>query len=234
VKAGAASTPIVGRQSWRDLVFLHWELPPEAVRPVVPPPFDLHLREGRAWVGIVAFEVRDLRPRFAPIGLSFLETNLRTYVTLGGEPAIWFLTLDAASRLAVTGARVAYGLPYRNARMRSSREGEALEYGHVRRDGAELAVRCRIGAPLGPAAPGTLDHFLVERYRFAVVRAGRVVATEVRHRPYPLHAAAVDAIEESLFAHAGLPPARGAPVAHFSPGADVELLKSRRWANALA
>jgi len=227
---GAAPPPVVGHQSWRDLVFLHWDFPPEAVRPVVPPPFGLHLREGRAWVGIVAFEVRDLRPRFAPLGLSFLETNLRTYVTLGGEPAIWFLTLDAASRLAVAGARVAYGLPYRHARMRASREGEALEYRHVRGDGAQFRVRCRVGAPLGPAAPGSLEEFLVERYRFYVLRGGRVLSTEVRHRPYPLYVAAVGEVAESLFAPAGLPPAAGLPVAHYSPGVDVELLATRRGA----
>ena len=228
MKAGAAPSPVVGRQSWRDLVFLHWKLPPEVVRPAVPLPFDLEMPDGSAWVGIVAFFVRGLRPRFAPFGLSFLETNLRTYVTWNGRPAIWFLTLDAASRLAVAGARVGYGLPYRHARMRASRDGDALEYGHVRGDGAEFQVRCRVGAALGPAATGTLEHFLVERYRFYVLRAGRVLETEVRHAPYLLHAATVDAVEESLFSPAGLPPARGAPLAHFSPGVDVELLATRR------
>lgn len=231
--------PVVGRQSWRDLVFLHWGLPPEAVRLTVPPLFELDLREGLAWVSIVAFEVRNLRPRFPripwfPPGLDFLETNLRTYVLRNGEPGIWFLTLDAASRLAVTGARVTYGLPYRNARMRVHRQDETLEYGHVRTgDGAWFHVRCRIGAPVGTAAPGSLDHFLVERYRFYVARrvgyprGGGVWSTEVRHPQYSLHAATVDDVSESIFVPSGLPPATGKPLVHYSPGVDVELLATR-------
>lgn len=225
--------PVVGRQAWRDLIFLHWELPPEAVRPAVPPPFELDLRDGLAWVSIVAFEVRDLRQvRWRPLvvfpRLDFLETNLRTYVRWNDEPAIWFLTLDAASRLAVIGARVAYGLPYRHASMIVNRQGEALEYGHVRAvDEAAFYVRCRIGASIGAAAPGSLEHYLVERYRFVVVRRGRVLSTEVRHPPYPLHAATVDDVTESLFAPSGLRPAAGRPLAHYSPGVDVELLATR-------
>ena len=222
-------SPIVLGHAWKDLLFLHWELPPEAVRPAVPPPFELDLREGRAWVGIVAFEVRGLRPRFLPWGLDFLETNLRTYVRWNGRPAIWFLTLDAASRLAVMGARAAYGLPYRHARMRLEWDGEGLEVGHVRTgDGASFRARCRVGARLGPAGEGTLEHFLVERYRFFVVRAGRVLETKVRHAPYALHAAAVDEVAESLCAPAGLPPAAGRPHALYSPGVDVEGLTTRR------
>jgi uncharacterized protein len=220
-------TPVVGRQSWRDLAFLHWDFPPEAVRPAVPPPFELDLHEGRAWVGIVAFAVRDLRMRWAPLGLSFLETNLRTYVRWNDQPAIWFLTLDAASRLAVMGARAAYGLPYRHARMHAARDGAALSYGHVRGDGARFELGARVGRPMGPAGPGSLDHFLVERYRFFALRRGRVLETEVRHPPYALYALAVDAVAESLLAPAGLPPASGAPVPHFSPGVDVDLLATR-------
>jgi uncharacterized protein YqjF (DUF2071 family) len=231
MSGNGAEPSVVGRQGWRDLVFLHWELQPEAVRPAVPPPFELDLREGRAWVSIVAFEVRDLRPvKWRPwIALPrFLETNLRTYVRWNDEPAICFLTLDAASRLAVVGARLAYGLPYRHASMLFARQGEALEYGHVRAvDGASFHVRCRVGVPIGVAAPGSLEHFLVERYRFYVMRRGRVLSTEVRHPPYPLHAATVDDVTESLFVPSGLPPAAGKPLAHYSPGVDVELLTTK-------
>ncbi len=219
-------TPRVLAHAWRDLVFLHWEFPAEAVRPAVPPRFELDLREGRAWVGIVAFEVRGLRPRWAPFTLDFLETNLRTYVRHGDEAAIWFLTLDAASRRAVLGGRAAYGLPYRHARMRRERDGERIAYGHVRTgDRAAFQARCRIGAPLGRTAPESLEHFLVERYRFQVVRGRRVLTTGVRHAPYPLHTAQVDEVSESLFAAAGLPAAAGRPHAVYSPGVEVELLR---------
>lgn len=221
---------VVGRQSWRDLVFLHWDYPPEAIRPLVPPPFDLHLREGRAWVGIVAFQLEGLRPRGLPWGMDFLETNLRTYVSLNGREAIFFLSLDAESTPAVLGARALYGLPYRRASMEVVRRGEELEYAHQRRSAPRGAFRvvCRVGAERGTAAPDSLAAFLVERYRFQVVRGGRVWTTEVRHAPYRLHDLAVREVEPGILEADGVPPPSGAPVAHFSPGVDVEVLATRR------
>ncbi|MFN2422094.1 MAG: YqjF family protein [Gemmatimonadota bacterium] len=219
----------IGRQAWRDLVFLHWPYPPEAIRPLVPAPLQLDAREGTAWVGIVAFRIEGLRYRRLPFRLGFLETNVRTYVTLSGEPAIWFFALDAASPLAVMGARAAYRLPYHRARMWMKSEGKLAEYGHDRiGEEARFRVGVQMGAPLGPATPGTLEHFLVERYRFHVVRRGRVWTTEVRHRPYPLRAAAIESLEETLLAASRIPPPRGSPLVHASEGVDVEILATRR------
>lgn len=230
-RVGRTRSPrTVGRQSWRDLVFLHWDFEPEAIRPLVPPPFDLHLHDGRAWVGIIPFRVEGLRPLGFPVGLSFLETNVRTYVTLNGEPAIWFLSLDAESTAAVLGARVLYGLPYRRARMSRSRAGQVLEYAHERLGsrGGAFRVRCRIGDELGTAAPGSLESYLVERYRFQVVRAGWVWTTEVRHPPYGLRAAHVEEVDPGILSLDGVPAPSGGPVACYSPGVDVELLATRR------
>ncbi|HYO45880.1 MAG TPA: DUF2071 domain-containing protein, partial [Gemmatimonadota bacterium] len=125
-----------GRQSWRRLLFLHWPVAPEALRRVVPRELPLDLRDGTAWVGIVAFDIQRARPPLVPerLGLDFLETNARTYVRLpGGERAVWFFSLDAASRVAVATARLAYGLPYHHARMNREREENAEIYRTARR-----------------------------------------------------------------------------------------------------
>src|SRR5579883_3335517 len=111
----------VMRQNWRQLLFLHWAVPAEHVRPLVPPQLDLDLFEDTAWVSLVAFTITGLRPVGLPPlpGLSsFHETNVRTYVHRGGrDPGVWFFSLDAANRLAVLGARLAFHLPYYHARM---------------------------------------------------------------------------------------------------------------------
>jgi hypothetical protein len=195
----------------------------------VPPPLELDVREGTAWVGIVAFRIEALRYRRFPFSLGFLETNVRTYITFGGEPAICFFSLDAASSLAVAGAHAFYGLPYHRARMWARSEGSVMEYGHdrIRRE-ARFRVRVHVGASLGPGMPGTLEHFLVERYRFHVVRRGRVWTTEVRHRPYPLRAAAIESLEETLLTASRIPPPRGSPLVHASEGVEVEILATRR------
>jgi uncharacterized protein YqjF (DUF2071 family) len=118
--------PVVMYQSWRSLLFLHWEFPPEQVRPLVPAGLDLDLFEGRAYVGLVPFTMKGVRPVVLPpvpgTG-AFHETNVRTYVHRDGrDPAVYFFSLDAASALAVIGARALFSLPYHHARMRLDRD----------------------------------------------------------------------------------------------------------------
>ena len=111
----------VMRQNWRHLLFLHWVVSPERLRPLVPAGLDLDLFEGRAYVGLVPFTMTDVRPLWAPAvaGLSnFHETNARTYVHRAGrDPGVWFFSLDAANPVAVALARAFFHLPYHHARI---------------------------------------------------------------------------------------------------------------------
>jgi hypothetical protein len=217
-----------GRQSWRRLLFLHWPVAPEALRRVVPRELPLDLHHGTAWVGVVAFDIERARPPLVSerLGLDFLETNARTYVRLpGGERAVWFFSLDAASCLAVRAARIAYGLPYHHARMARENGGRTETYRTARRGrrAPGLEVRFRTGPRLGPAQRGSLDAFLVERYALHVVRAGRVGTVRVDHEPYPLREVEVESVSEDLLAAAGVERPDAPPVAHFSDGVDVEI-----------
>ncbi len=222
----------VGHQKWRDLLFLHQPVPVELLRRLVPRPLSIDTFDGEGWVTLIPFAIQGARPAGAPerLGLSFLETNLRTYVrSTQGEPGIFFFSLEASSWLAVAGARAAYALPYFPARMECHKEagGATIRYQSVRRlggAGARLAVTWEIGPALGPAAAGTLDHFLVERYVLFAHRRGRIVRARVRHHPYPLRAARVLSLEDSLCAQAGLPSLPASPArVHFSPGVDVDI-----------
>jgi len=133
--------------------FLHWPVPVEAIAPLLPPGLDVDTFDGVAYVGLVPFTVSAARATGAgvPLAPSFHETNLRTYVHRGGhDPGIWFLSLDAASRLAVAGARCAYGLPYFHAEMTLSvaaEEGrETIAYSSHRMGNgptANFRGRCR-------------------------------------------------------------------------------------------
>ncbi len=222
----------VGHQKWRDLLFLHQPVPGELLRRLVPQPLSIDRFEGQAWVTLIPFAIQGSRPAGAPdrLSMSFLETNLRTYVrSPQGEPGIFFFSLEASSWLAVAGARAAYALPYFPARMECHKDadGATVSYRSVRRlggAGAGLAVTWRIGAPLGTASPGTLDHFLVERYVLFAQRRHRLLGARVRHASYPLRAAAVSSLDETLCAQAGLPAMPSPPpMVHFSPGVDVDI-----------
>lgn len=222
---------VVGYQRWRSLAFLHWEVPVPALRRVVPAGLELDLHEGVAYVGVVPFAMRDVRPWWWPRGLAFnfLETNVRTYVVCDGRPGVYFFSLDASSRPAVLAARASFGLPYYHARMRMEQSGRVIEY-HSRRagNGAALHLRYEVGEPAGASEPGGLQHFLLERYLLFVKRGGRVLAGQVHHRPYPVQTARVLQLGDGLVAAAGLPAVRTpAAWAHYSAGVDVEVFPLR-------
>jgi uncharacterized protein len=221
----------VGRQRWRDLLFLHQLVPIETLRRLVPRRLEIDTFEGSAWATLIPFAVFDSRPIGVPraLAMDFLEVNLRTYVrSPEGEPGIYFFSLEASSWLAVAGARLGYALPYFPAAMarRTDDEIARIDYRSRRRGAgspAGLEVVWRVGARAGTAAPGSLDHFLIERYVLFAARGDRLYRAQVHHRPYPLCAASVEAVRESLFARAGLPGLPAAPLVHHSPGVDVEI-----------
>jgi uncharacterized protein len=161
-------------QKWRDLSFLHYSLDPAELRAVIPNELEIDTfadasGSERAWIGLSPFWMTGVRPRFLPPlpALStFPETNLRTYVHRDGVPGIWFFSLEAANRIACALARKTLGLPYYRARMGAERKGTDCVYESIRTDepGAICNVETSIANDVGPAAPGTLEFFLIERY----------------------------------------------------------------------
>lgn len=207
---------------------MHWAVPAELVRPLVPSSLELDLFDGVLYVGVVPFVMEHVRPRWLPdaMAFDFLETNLRTYVLHDGEPGVFFLSLEAASALACLAARATFGLPYHYARMERREEGGEVFYQTDRRvrGAAKSTFHYRIGEELGPSVPGSLQHFLVERYYLFVERWDTVYRGVVHHVPYPVRAAEVLACDEGLMQAAGLPrPTRLPDLAHFSPGVEVEV-----------
>jgi uncharacterized protein YqjF (DUF2071 family) len=223
----------VMRQDWRELLFLHWSVPPEMLRPLVPPGLELDLFEGRAYVGLVPFTMKGVRPvglpPFPPVS-DFHETNVRTYVHVGGrDPGVWFFSLDVANPLAMLAARAWFHLPYHHARMhlvRPNNSGAISYTGRRLWPGPRPASYAIEAAPIGtpaPAAVGTLEHFLVERYLLYASRRGQLDRGQVHHTPYPIQAAEVRALDETLLAAAGIARPDDPPLAHFARGVDVEV-----------
>jgi uncharacterized protein YqjF (DUF2071 family) len=219
--------PIV-HQRWRDLLFLHWPVAVEAVRPLVPSALDIDRFDDVAYVSLIPFAIAESRLRGVPRALAsrFLEINLRTYVRArDGDVGIYFFSLDASSWLAVAGARLLYGLPYFPAAMTRRTDGAHTVYASRRRGArdARLEVTWRLGDAMEPSRPGTLDWFLVERYLLYVARRGHLYRTRVRHRPYPLRHVTVDGIAETLRRAAGLPAPTVPALVQYSPGVDVDI-----------
>jgi hypothetical protein len=217
-------------QTWEDLMFAHWRVSATELERVVPPQLPLDTFQGSAWVGVTPFVVRALRLRGAPpvpYLSTFPEVNVRTYVTVAGRPGIHFLSLDAASRFAVSSARRLYRLPYFRAQM-SARSGPGGVHYRSRRvssDGppAELDAVYGPSGPVFQAPRGTLEHFLTERYcLYTLGDDGRVLRGDIHHPPWPLQEATAEIRANTMAAGHGLS-LEGDPIVHFSARQDVVL-----------
>jgi uncharacterized protein YqjF (DUF2071 family) len=207
---------------------VHWDVDAEVLRRLLPEQLCLDTWEGRALVGLVPFAMREIRPSWLPrvLAQDFLETNLRTYVHLHGqEPGVWFFSLEASSWLAVTAARLGWALPYHHARMSMARVGERIEYATERRsNGARAVVSWTPGRVIGASEPGTVEHFLLERYVLYAERGGSLYRGRVHHPAYEAREAELHRLEETLAAAAGVPGLRGEPAfVHACDGVEVEM-----------
>lgn len=102
-------------QEWNRALFLHWKVPQDLLRPLVPPGLELDVHDGETWVSLVAFTMEQIRPRGLPaVGFvsNFEEINLRTYVRVGNKPGVYFLSIEAGNVLSAFIARNLSGLPY--------------------------------------------------------------------------------------------------------------------------
>lgn len=216
---------------WLDLAFLHWRVDADALRALLPPTatgLTLDTYGGEAWLGVVPFRMEGVRPRWAPAlpGVSaFPEINLRTYATAEGKPGVWFFSLDVPSHLAVRVARGAFHLPYFRARMRVARRGDQVRYESVRLGDAARGTFAGRYGPRGPrlrAEPGSLEHWLTERYcLYAADPRGRVLRCDVHHAPWPLQPGEARVEACSLPALVGLDPGGEPPLVHFADRLDV-------------
>jgi uncharacterized protein YqjF (DUF2071 family) len=223
------------RQSWCDLLFAHWPASVASLRPFVPPALEIEEHDGTSWIGLVPFRMQGVMVRPLPDlpGISaFPELNLRLYVRAGGKPGVWFISLDAANDLAVWAARRFFHLPYFRADMSAREEAGRVHYRTVRRgDGPRVAFQAEFGPESGDvrARPGSLEHFLTERYcLYTCDRAGALVRAEVHHAPWPLQLASADIVENTIGDAQGLPLAGPPALLHFSRRLDVVIWPTRR------
>lgn len=230
------SGPWIMVQSWRALLFAHWRVPAERMRELVPGGLTVEEFDGSAWVALTPFRLTGLRPRGLPAipRLSdFLEMNLRTYVRVGDRPGIWFFSLDASSQLAVAAARAFYRLPYHLAQMRMTHEDGWIRYESRRADesGARFSGRYRPTGPTFSAAPGTLEHFLTERYAlYVALRNGKVLRGDIQHPPWVLRTAEGELDGSAMTSAHGITLPGDEPILHFSERQDT-LIAPLRFAS---
>ena len=58
--------PWIMAQTWHNLLFAHWPIALDALRPLVPANLQIDTFNGQAWIGIVAFRLSGIRLRPHP------------------------------------------------------------------------------------------------------------------------------------------------------------------------
>ena len=215
-----------GYQSWRTLTFLHWEIPVKELEAVLPEGLQPDLYQGKAYVGLVPFEMKDIRPAWCPkaLGFNFLETNIRTYVLHKNEPGVFFFSLDASSLIAVKIARWIWHLPYFHSGMTFSNEQTTYEYNLKRDNNIQSNIKIKVGQPIPPSQPDSLEYFLLERYLLFTQLRGRILRGQVHHVPYPARSASLIDFEDQLLEVNGFKGLNTSPdLVHCSTGVDVEI-----------
>lgn len=231
---------VIMRQNWHHLLFLHWPVPADKLRPLVPSGLEIDTHDGNAWVGLIPFTITGTRPLIAPpvpFLSDFHEVNVRTYVHRNGQdPGVWFFSLDASSMIAVAAARALYHLDYYTADIQfsaSDHERPTIDFDSSRTGGGQLPANCHIryGAiesPATNASPGSLEHFLIERYILYARNGDQLYRARVHHPAYPLGEPYVEKLDETLVWAAGITRPESGLLAHYSRGVEVEIFRPEK------
>jgi hypothetical protein len=152
---------------------------------------------------------------------------------ISGLRGVYFFSLDAASVLAVIGARTLFHLPYFLASMYRRIESDGtVDYSSNRlltSRRVRFKARYRgLGEVAGPSKAGTLEYFLTERYCLFSHRFGQVQVGHIHHLPWPLEAAEAEiSINELPAAHGITLPDRR-PLLHFARELQVYIWSLRK------
>ncbi len=214
-------------QSWHTLLFAHWRVPLDTLRPLIPAALEIDTYNGEAWVGVVPFRMSDIRFHGLPLlpyVSAFAELNVRTYVIRDGKPGVWFFSLDAANPLAVEVARGSFHLPYFNARMRVERNGDSIRYDSRRTDrrttAGEFRGVYRPASPVFRSEARSLDAWLTERYCLYAAQGDRLWRADIHHAPWPLQPAEAEIDVNTVADEAGVQ-LSGPPLLHYAERLDV-------------
>ena len=227
MRAKPPGMPVM-HQEWDDLLFMHWPVSADLLRPLVPATFELDTFEGQTWIGITPFALRNLHLTSLPPvpGLNaFDELNVRTYVLYNGVPGIWFFSLDASKLVAVVAARVFFMLPYHRASIEFSAEAGSHHFKLHRSTTpeAEFEAVWHVGLRLRAPDLESLAFFLVERYCYFAINNGQVFQTRIYHAPWILDEALLQTHRSTMISAAGIPEPASEPLAHFSRHLAVEI-----------
>ncbi|WP_144510376.1 YqjF family protein [Bacillus sp. FJAT-22090] len=212
--------PWIMTQEWHHVLFLHWPVSPEEVRELIPSELELDLYDNRAWIGLVFFQVKRNRGRLMPPvpGLqSYLELNVRTYVTYKGKSGVHFFSLDASHPIIVKLTTLGNFLPYRYADISFSHYkifSIKSIYMHKHALAENLITTFK---PIARPVKSTFfNHWLTERYCLWTKTKGKLYRIDISHSPWVLQDVIGQTYENTMASYIKNDFQLKSPVAHYS------------------
>ena len=219
----------VMHQDWGKLLFIHWRINENLLRPHVPSSLQIDTYGDSAWIAITPFTMWDIRafPPFVPPvpGLdSMHELNVRTYVHYNGVPGVWFFSLDANSRAAVLGARTFFHLPYYNADI-DMKGKKKIKYRLKRSDDppAQFKADWTPGKALPKSQPGSREFFLTERYILYTQFEGELYRARIHHEPWELYEAELTDFGSTMLEAKQITQPKTHPILHHAEKVSVDI-----------
>jgi uncharacterized protein len=219
--------PWVMKQTWENVLFVHYPVKIETLRKLVPEKLPLDTFNDCGWVVIVAVHISNIRLRGLPPipgTTNFSQVNVRTYVTLDGKPGVYFFSLDAHNWLAVKAAKVVGNLPYK--------------YAEVAIDSSDSNIHCEcrrktdihanwvgdfkpIAEPIHPVKE-SFDEWMAERYcLYTFNKKGKTLRSDILHRPWLLQEVQAEIYENTLLSSLNIQPDSHSPIFHYAKQQDV-------------
>lgn len=210
-------------QEWNNAVFLHWKVPAEVIRPLIPRTTELDTFQGEAWVSLVAFTMEKLRVSYLPAvpGISnFHEINLRTYITRDNKPGVYFLSIEAQKLLAVFLAKNISGLPYKKSLIKRSSNGMANTYSSIN-SVKGFSLESTFETNEGEYERTALDKWLVERYCLYLDRNDKLFRYDIHHLQWEIKKIELKHLKLQYKAGDLVLKEKQPDFSHFSPGVRV-------------
>lgn len=220
--------PWIISQEWHDILFLHWPVSAEDIRQYIPSELELELFDNKAWISLVFFQVKENRPRFIPSipGISsFLELNVRTYVTYKEKAGVYFLSIDANNQLITKLVNYKNFMPFRNANITLKKYENAITF-YSRSKQIETNYETLIASyePIsGPIERSKLECWLSERYHCWTKIEDQLLRVDNAHTPWKLQKAAYTIHDNSIASYLNYDAKENYPIAHYSKMKKVQL-----------
>lgn len=216
-------------QTWRDLLFVHYPISLNVLRQLVPEGLQIDTFDGTGWIGIVPFQMTDIRLRGLPSvpGTSqFPELNVRTYVTVDGKPGVYFFSLDAPNRLAVWVANTNFHLPYKYSFTKMESNGPIFDFENKRKNNESISFHCSYKPISDAFSPpkGTFEEWMSERYCFYTMnKQGVALRCDIHHQPWELQHAEAECKVNTMLSNQNIPIDSNQPIYHFAKHLDVRI-----------